>query len=325
MTMENNENKLYTIIGPDSMLSSELVALLMAYREKIRVVSTTLWEIPGASYVVIDFLNQEEVNNALKGSVAVYFMTDFFDDADKSGSYLLNILNNVITGCKSTGAKLIYIDTISVYGQLDGIMTEDTAFNPIDHRGKMAVLAVSAVQREMALGNLRAAIARVLDFYGPCQPNYHHLTKQVFVLLWQGLPATWPVNADFPHAMHYLPDMVRALYIIAIHEKAMGNTWHLPSDKPALTGRQFITLAAQHLNTKKCLRVIPKWLLQIHAWFDLSKRRTLDKSYQYECPIRFDSSKFENTFHFKTTSYHDGVKATAEWFRCNTSYQSTRL
>ena len=311
--MENSENKLYTMVAPDTMVSKELVALLLAYGEKVRLVGTVPCTIPGTSSVIIDFLNHEQVESALKGSAIVYLMTCFFDDQDKSGHYLMAVLNNVITGCRNTGAKLIYIDTIAVYGRLDSVMTEDTPFSPIDYRGKMAVLATSMIQREIASGILKCAIVRTLDFYGPCQSGYHNHTRKVFLSLRRRLPARWPLNADMPHAMHYLPDMVRALYIVTVHERAMGSTWHLPTDRPALTGRQFITLAARYLNAGKDLRVIPKWLLQVQAWFNVSNKRMLERSYQYEFPIRFDSSKFENAFHFKTTSYQDGIKATAEW------------
>jgi hypothetical protein len=47
----------------------------------------------------------------------------------------------------------------------------------------------------------------------------------------------WPGKLDQPHALHYLPDLARALVMPADSEASWGRAWNLPSPKP-LTGRQ---------------------------------------------------------------------------------------
>jgi nucleoside-diphosphate-sugar epimerase len=36
--------------------------------------------------------------------------------------------------------------------------------------------------------------------------------------------------------------------------------------------------------------------------------------YQDEFPFVFNSSKFEKAFHFKPTSWEEGIRKTAEWY-----------
>jgi nucleoside-diphosphate-sugar epimerase len=117
-----------------------------------------------------------------------------------------------------------------------------------------------------------------------------------------------------PRSYNYTPDAAKALYILATHEDAFGQVWHLPSVQPALTGRQFISLAAKYMQASGKVQVLPKWLLKMIGWFTPFIKEAYEMNYQDEFPFRFDSSKFEKAFNFTPTTYEDGVKATAEWF-----------
>jgi nucleoside-diphosphate-sugar epimerase len=133
----------------------------------------------------------------------------------------------------------------------------------------------------------------------------------------KGSTAQWMVNADLPRTFSYTPDAARGLYILATHKESDGQTWHLPVSSPDLTGREFIALAAKYMHGKNRVQIIPKWLLKALGWFNLLMRESYEMLYQYEYPLQFDSSKFEKAFHFKATTYEDGIKATAEWFLNN--------
>jgi nucleoside-diphosphate-sugar epimerase len=235
---------------------------------------------------------------------------------------------------------------------------------PLTANGRTTAEIFRMLQREMTIGAPKIAIARSAEIYGSCLSAGTRVGKLVFGRLKRKMEAQWIINPDVPHAFNYTPDVIRALYILALNEQSYGQVWHMPAAKPALNGRQFTAIAAHYMRINRQsqvvpqwirnvlnrfwgeqevqqkpypihldagfsagssqpefehvnLRIIPKWQLKISSWFDMEKNDYYEMSYRDEFPFRFDSSKFENTFHFKPTSYHDGIKATAQWFSNN--------
>ncbi len=90
------------------------------------------------------------------------------------------------------------------------------------------------------------------------------------------------------------------------------------SAQSALTGRQFVRLAAQYMQAPETVLVLPKWLLKGTGWFNPFMREAYEMNYQDAYPFLFSSAKFEKAFHFKPTSYEEGIMATATWFLKNT-------
>ena len=122
------------------------------------------------------------------------------------------------------------------------------------------------------------------------------------------------MNAKQPHSFTYTPDAAKGLYILATTESAYGQTWHLPTASPALTGNEFVAIAAKYMHASPGVQVLPKWLIGALGLFVPIMKELGEMLYQNEFPYHFDSSKFEKTFNFKPTSYEDGIRQTAEWF-----------
>jgi nucleoside-diphosphate-sugar epimerase len=136
----------------------------------------------------------------------------------------------------------------------------------------------------------------------------------IFEKMKSGKPAQWFVNAKQPHSFTYTPDAALALYLLSGSENAYGQTWHLPTAKPALTGKEFISIAAKYMHAKNKVQVLPKWLVGIIGLFVPVMKELGEMLYQNEFPYVFDSSKFEKAFQFKPTSYDNGIRRTAEWW-----------
>ena len=223
-------------------------------------------------------------------------------------------MRNTIDACKAANAKLIFFDNIYAYGLVKGKITESTPFHPVSKKGEVRATVDQMLLDEMHAGKIKAVIAKATDFYGPRSTDKSAAGILVFDRLKKGSTAQWMANADLPRSFNYTPDAARGLYILATHEESFGQTWHLPVSSPDLTGRQFIAIAAKYMNGKNKVQVIPKWMLKIIGWFSPLIRESNEMLYQYEYPLQFDSSKFEKAFHFKPTSYDEGIRATAEWF-----------
>ncbi|MNE35372.1 hypothetical protein D3C80_1291270 [compost metagenome] len=81
----------------------------------------------------------------------------------------------------------------------------------------------------------------------------------------------------------------------------------MPTAAP-LTGKDFIELAAQIYGVKPSFSTINKFMLQLAGLFKKVVAGTVEMYYQYDHDYIFDSSKFENAFMIKPTSYRDGIK-----------------
>jgi nucleoside-diphosphate-sugar epimerase len=308
---------LHTLLGANGTIATELVPILLSNNEKVRLVSRTPKSIPGTEAIAADVLNKEQVLNAVKGSDIVYLLVGIQYDHKIWKTNWPVIMRNTIDACKATGARLIFFDNAYMYGRVNGRITEETPFKPISRKGRIRAGVDNMLLEEMKAGKIKAAIAKAVDFYGPRCTDKSAAGVMVFDKMRQGKKAQWFSNADVPRSFNYTPDAAKALYMLAGNEQSFGQVWHLPAVSPALTGREFVALAAKYMGGGTKVQIVPSWLVGVIGWFNTFMREMYEMMYQNKYPFQFDSSKFEKAFHFTPTSYEEGVKATAEWFLKN--------
>lgn len=304
----------HTILGATGTIAKELIPVLQANHEQIRLVSRAPKAVEGTEAIAADVLNYDQVLKVVEGSDVVYLLIGIAYDHQVWQRDWPVIMSNVIKACQVTGAKLIFFDDVYMYGKVVGKIDEETPYRPISKKGEVRAGVARMLQKEMAAGTIQAVIARAVDFYGPGVKDQSAPGVWVFSNLRKGNRAQWPINADVPRSFNYTPDAAQALYILATHPEAFGQIWHLPSAQPALTGRQFVRIASKYMNGSGKLLVVPKWVLKVSGWFVPFLKEAYEMNYQDEFPFQFDSARFEKAFNFKPTSYEDGIKATADWF-----------
>jgi nucleoside-diphosphate-sugar epimerase len=302
----------HTILGANGTIATELIPVLKKHNVDIRLVSRKPLDIEGTESMAADALNSEEVLSAILGSDVVYLTIGIVYDAKIWKEEWPIIMRNVINACKATGAKLVFFDNIYMYGKPDDILTEDSPYNYSSKKGRVRADVARMLLQEMAAGTIKATIARATDFYGPRVLDKSFAGLMIFDRMKKGSSSQWFINADVPRSFNYTPDAAEALYILATSEQSFGQVWHLPSAAP-LTARQFIKLAAQHMQSSDKVTVLPKWLLKIFGYFNPFMKEAYEMNYQNEFPLHFSSAKFEKAFNFKPTSYIDGIRETAAW------------
>jgi nucleoside-diphosphate-sugar epimerase len=159
--------KLHTILGANGTIATELLPVLRAHNEKIRLVSRSVREVEGAEVRRADVLDYNQVLKAVQGSAVVYLLIGITYSARVWKKEWPIIMRNVINACIATGAKLVFFDNVYMYGRVDGEMTEDTPYQPASKKGEVRAEVARMLQQEMASGSITAAIARAADFYGP--------------------------------------------------------------------------------------------------------------------------------------------------------------
>jgi nucleoside-diphosphate-sugar epimerase len=305
---------LHTILGANGTIAAELIPVLQSNAQQIRLVSRSPKKVDGAEIFQADILNRDQVFQAVKDADFVYLLVGLEYNRKVWKTQWPVIMRNTIDACKAAGARLIFFDNVYMYGRVKGSMSESTPYNPCSIKGKIRAEIDEMLLKEMRSGELKAMIATSADFYGPRTAKTSVAGIMIFDKMKNGKSAQWFVNAKQPHSFTYTPDAAVALYMLAGSENAYGQTWHLPTAKPALTGNEFISIAAKYMHAKNKVSVLPKWLVKTIGLFVPVMRELGEMLYQNEFPYVFDSSKFEKAFQFKPTPYEEGIRRTAEWW-----------
>ncbi|QEC40987.1 NAD-dependent epimerase/dehydratase family protein [Pseudobacter ginsenosidimutans] len=306
---------LHTILGANGTIADALVPVLQANNEKIRLVSRKPKPVPGAETFTADVTSREQVFAAVKGSEIVYLLVGIQYNIDVWRRDWPVIIRNVIDACKAANATLVFFDNAYMYGKVDGPITEETPYRPSSKKGQVRAGIATTLQEEMRSGGLKAIIARAVDFYGPGVTEKSAPGLLVFTNMRKGKKAQWFINPNVPRSYNYTPDAGKALYMLAKTPSATGQVWHLPTVDPPLTGKQFVAMAAKYMNASDKVKVLPRWILKIAGLFNPFIKEMYEMHYQDELPFVFNSSKFEKAFDFKPTSWEEGIRQTAEWYK----------
>jgi nucleoside-diphosphate-sugar epimerase len=115
------------------------------------------------------------------------------------------------------------------------------------------------------------------------------------------------------HSFTYTPDAGKATAMLGNTPTAYNQVWHAPTDRHALTGKEFISMTAKEFGVKPDYLVLKKWMVKLGGLFDGNIREVVEMLYQNDADYLFDRSKFENAFGFTPTSYEDGIAETARF------------
>jgi nucleoside-diphosphate-sugar epimerase len=305
---------LHTILGANGTIARELIPILQLNGQQIRLVSRNPKPVPGADIQQADVLNRAAVFEAVKGSDVVYLLVGLEYNTKTWKTNWPVIMRNTIDACKASSAKLVFFDNVYMYGRVEGKMTESTPFRPSSEKGKIRAGLDDMLMGEIQSGNLTGLIAKAADFYGPRAGQTSVASILVFDKMKKGKTAQWFVNSKQPHSFTYTPDAAQGLYLLAVTDSAYGQTWHLPTDAPPLTGHEFVALAAKYMKAGNKVQTLPKWVIKTTGLFMPIMKELSEMLYQNEYPYVFDSSKFEKAFQFSPTTYDAGIRETAEWY-----------
>jgi len=204
---------------------------------------------------------------------------------------------------------------VYMYGQVEGKMTEETPYFPSSIKGEIRATVANMLINEMKHNNLQAIIARSADFYGPYSSNSSVMYFLAIDKLMKNKKAQWLANDTKLHSFTYTMDCAKALNLLWNKVECYQQVWHMPTQSPALTGKEYIKLIANELGMESDYMVLKKWMLRMGGLFDKTVFESLEMLYQSENDYQFDSSKFNTYFDFKPTSYEAGIHETIKFYK----------
>jgi nucleoside-diphosphate-sugar epimerase len=305
-----------TILGSSGVIGKEVAKeLFKSYTKDIRLVSRNPQPVnPTDQHFRADLLNHDQVFKAVRDAEVVYLTVGIQYSAKIWAEQWPVIMRNVVDACIAHKAKLVFFDNVYSYGKVDGIMTEESPYNPCSKKGKIRMQVITMMMDEVKKGRLQALIARAADFYGPDTP-LSFINVMALANYAKGKKAQVMGNINTKHSFTYTPDAGKATAILGNTPSAYNQVWHLPTDRNTLTGKEFLEMTAQAFGVKPGYITVKKWMMQLIGLFNPIIKESIEMMYQNEVDYIFDSSKFEKEFGFKPTSYSEGIKATTSSFR----------
>jgi nucleoside-diphosphate-sugar epimerase len=297
---------MHTILGANGTIARELSQALALFTSDIRQVSRNPRKVnPGDETVAADLLDGHATDNAVSGSDVVYLVAGLRYNLAVWQDQWPRIMSNVIDACKRHGARLVFFDNVYAYGLVDGVMTEETPFNPTSKKGEVRAKIATMLLDEMRAG-LKGMITRSADFYGP-----DAVQSFPYVIIFQRLKAgkspQWIGNANTVHTFTFTPDAGKALAILGRSTEAYGQTWHLPTTKEQFTVEDFVRLACELAGHPSKLQIMPRWMMKLLEVFMPVLRENKEMMYQFDHDYRFDSSKIESAYGLQPTQYRQGI------------------
>ena len=296
-----------TILGSGGAIGTPLAKELKNYTDKIRLVSRNPVKVNDDDELFpADVTNQEEVNNAVKGSEIVYLTIGLPYKIKTWKEKWPVVMQNVINACKLYKCKLVFLDNIYMYDRnYFSHLTEETKINPSSKKGKVRANIANILFDAVQKGEIEALIARAPDFIGR-----HNSVIGMAVIdnLQKGKKAMWFGDDTKAYSVIAPVDAARATAILGNTPDAFGQVWHLPAANEKLTGKQWIEMVAQKLNTPPKYNLLRPFLFSLLGIAMPIMKEMNEMLYQYTSDYYFDSSKFEQRFNYKPLTASEAVE-----------------
>jgi nucleoside-diphosphate-sugar epimerase len=250
---------------------------------------------------------------AARGAAAVYHCMNAAYFARIWRETLPRLQANLVGAAARAGARLVVLDNVYALGRTHGRpMDEETPLAPCSAKGEIRAELHRELLAAAGRGDVRVAVGRASDFYGP-GAGLSHLGERPLRQLLAGKPVQVTVNPDTPHTYHLSRDVAAGLATLGLDPAADG-VWMLPC-APALTTRAMVELLAAALGAPARLQRLPPLLLAALGLAVPILRELRELAYQWEEPFVVDDRRFRARFGVAATPAAEGARLTAAWAR----------
>jgi nucleoside-diphosphate-sugar epimerase len=243
-----------------------------------------------------------------KGAVAVYQCAQphYYEWAEKFPA----LQRAILEAAAANQAKLVVGDNLYMYGNPHGQMIrEDSPIAPNTKKGRVRAEMARQVLEAHKAGQVRVAIGRASDFFGP---DDYSLTGYAITPAVQGKAANLLGRTDQPHTFTYVADFGKLLATLGTREEALGQVWFAPSNPP-VTPQQFIQMVEAELGRPVKTRVAGPGMVRLLGLFNRELKETYEMLFEWMAPYVVDTSKAEKAFGLKATPFKDAIRETLAW------------
>jgi nucleoside-diphosphate-sugar epimerase len=310
--MSIEQASLHVVLGA-GQIGTRVADILLARGHRVRIVRQGRGgePRPGLEWASGDITQIAFASDVTRGAAVVYDCMN--PPYHRWPELLLPIARGALHGATKAGAKLVALDCLYMYGRPTGPLRESSPLSPCSKKGALRVALAEERLGAHRRGDVRVAIGRASDFFGPDLP-YSCWSRRFFERAAAGKPGECMGDPDMPHAYTYAPDVARALVTLGERDEALGQVWHLPTN-PAESTRALAARLGQALGVRVEVARVPRLLLHAIGVFSPFMREVREMAYQWDVPFELDDTRFRAAFGQGPTPIDEAVAATAAWAR----------
>lgn len=314
-------DELHVVYG-SGPVGTAVIELLLAQGKRVKVVtrSGARKHLPVQAEVIRgDATDPADACRVCAGASHVYNCTNPAD-YHRWPEQFPPLQRGVLEGAAASGAKLIVMENLYMYGPHDGMpMTEDLPLNGRGSRSTTRVRMTEELFEAHHSGKVRVASVRASDLFGP------HVTEslvgeRLFAPLLAGKPAQLFANPDLPHSVSYIRDVGQALVTVGTHDAALGRAWHAPN-APTTTLREFVRMLGEAAHVPPKLSALPRpvtsAMLPLLGLFAPPLRGLSENLYIAYEPYIVDHSAYTAAFGDHSTPLQEAIGATVQWYQAH--------
>ena len=306
-------NELHVVVGASGATGRVVARELAARGKRVRAINRSgRASVPdGVEVLAADATDPGSMREACRGATVLYHcaMPPFVRWVE----LFPPMMEAVIEGAASAGAKLVFADDTWMYGKPDGPMTEDLHYRPVSNKGVLRAWMAEMLLRAHDRGRVRAAIGRAGELYGPAVESV--LGRNLFGAALKGKKAHFIGDPDQPLTPTFIEDFAKALVVLGEREEALGAAWHVPTAEPT-TGREFVRMIYEECGEDAKVDAVGSGAAKALGLFWPLAREGAEMVYQFERPFVVDSGKYTRAFGGSgATPYREGIERTVEWYR----------
>jgi nucleoside-diphosphate-sugar epimerase len=217
----------------------------------------------------------------------------------------------LLGAAERTGALLVTMGNLYVYGRPSRPMTADDPLAATDVKGRLRTRMWTDALAARAAGRVRVTEARASDFVGPTVPaGQSHLMRQLPALR-RGRRAWVVGDPDALHSWSYVPDVAATLAVLGTDPRAEGRAWHVPTTAPRSQRQALTDLAAAVGAPPARVSGVPWPVLRAIGTVQPQLREVVAIRHQWDADFVIDAAATTATFGLEPTPWDDVVRATA--------------
>ncbi|TQN33334.1 nucleoside-diphosphate-sugar epimerase [Haloactinospora alba] len=308
----STDHGLHVVLGAGPA-GTTLVEELASRGERVRHVSRSgiATSPPGVETARGDVSTPDGAVAATEGASVVYHAVNV--DYHRQVRTMPAIAEAVLTAARTHDAKLVVLDTLYPYGTADGgHITERTPWSATSEKGRMRADLDRRYLRAHTDGEVRVALGRSADFFGPRVLN-STLGGAFFPAALRGEPAMALGDISLTHSYSFIADTARGLAELGVRDDGDGRVWHLPT-APAVSTRRVHRIVEELLGRPLHVEVLDRPV----AFGPFDERFMAEYAelfYQHRIPQNMVSRDFEEAFSTSPTPLPKALAATIAWYR----------
>lgn len=298
------------VLGAGGGIGSHVVEALLARGCAVRAVTRTPVAVPdGAEPRVADLRDPAALAAAVAGAEVVVHAAQ---PAYTRWAQEFPALTAAIADA-ADGTRLVFADNLYGYGPVAGALTEDRPAAATDTKGRVRVAMAADLLRRHADGRVQVVIGRASDYFGPRGTATVAGDTMVPAAI-AGTTVRVLGRPDVPHSWSYLPDVGRALALLA--DAPTGRVYHLPVGPPCSQRELADAFARAAGHDRARLSTLPGPVHRALAIGNPMLRELLGTRYQFTDPFVVDDRRFHREVGpFTPTPLDEAAAATVAWFR----------